>query len=158
MLAVYFKLTGIAVPTTHGILDINEKPKAGELEDSFVKNYSKKSGYLDRNEEPAFQYEPENEDSGLDVMQRRFPVHQIKEITHLLNVSVTEYLTAVYLYSFYLNVADRKNAKPIKVQVPIDLRPFYHSNTLRNFSLYVNVGIDPKKCSDDFHEILTQTA
>lgn len=158
LLAVYFKLTGIAVPATNGILDINEKPKAGELEDSFVKNYSKKFGCLDRNEEPAFQYEPENEDSGLDVMQRRFPVHQIKEITHLLNVSVTEYLTAVYLYSFYLHIVDRKNAKPIKVQVPIDLRPFYQSNTLRNFSLYVNVGIDPKKCSGDFHEILMQTA
>ncbi|MGN1418023.1 MAG: hypothetical protein ACI4W6_01695 [Acutalibacteraceae bacterium] len=156
LLAVYFNLSGIPVPATNGVLDINEKPEVGELEDASLKYYSKEFGYLSRNEASAYQYKPETEDNGLNIMQGRFSVQKIKEIIHLLNVSVTEYLTAAYIYSFYLNILDKERAKPIKVQVPIDLRPFYHSNTLRNFSLYVNVGIDPKKCDCDFSEILSQ--
>lgn len=154
LLAVYFNLMGNSVLPTNGVLDINEKPDLEELEDSYVKNYDKKSGFLNRNETVSYQYEPDKPDKELHVTQGRISVSEIKAITHALNVTITEYLTAVYIYSFYQNIEDKQNCKPIKVQVPIDLRPYYNSKTLRNFSLYVNVGIDPKKFGYEFYDIL----
>ena len=37
---------------------------------------------------------------------------------------------------------DHKRASVLKVSVPINLRAFYPSRTLRNFSSYVNLGVD----------------
>ena len=155
LLAVYFNLMGDSVLPTNGVLDINEKPDLEELEDSYVKNYDKKSGFLNRNETVSYQYEPDKPDKELHITQGRISVFELKAITHALNVTITEYLTAVYIYSFYQNIEDKQNCKPIKVQVPIDLRPYYNSKTLRNFSLYVNVGIDSEK-EYSFYEILIE--
>ena len=155
LLAVYFNLMGDSILPTNGVLDINEKPDLEEIEDSYIKNYDKKSGFLNRNETVSYQYDPDKPDKELHVTQGRISVSEIKAITHALNVTITEYLTAVYIYSFYQNIEDKQNCKPIKVQVPIDLRPYYNSKTLRNFSLYVNVGIDPEK-EYSFYEILIE--
>lgn len=154
LLAAYLNLLGDSVLPTNGVLDINEKPDLEEIEDSYVKNYNKKCGFLNRSEQASYQYVPEKIDGELHITQGRFSVSQIKNTTHALHVSVTEYLTAVYIYSFYRNIKDKQNCKPIKVQVPIDLRSYYHSKTLRNFSLYINVGIEPKKRNYEFNDIL----
>lgn len=154
LLAAYFNLMGVPVLPANGVLDISDKPSAEELEDSFIKNYNRKYGFLNRRESSAYQYEATLTDEKLHIMQGRISVSQIKSITHSLNVSVTEWLTAVYVYALYQNIENKSKSKPIKVQVPINLRPYYSSKTLRNFSLYVNVGIDPKKCDYEFYDIL----
>jgi NRPS condensation-like uncharacterized protein len=45
--------------------------------------------------------------------------------------------------------------KPVKVCIPINLRRFYPTNTMRNFASYVNPGIDPKYGEYDFDETLS---
>lgn len=154
LLAVYFNLLSADIPCTNGVLDINGKPDDAELEDSFVKNYDKSAGYLSRREESAYQYVPIKADNELHIKQGRLSVSSLKEITHALNVTVTEYLTAAYIYAIYKCNDARVSEKPIKVQVPIDARPYFSSKTLRNFSLYVNVGITPKSRTYTFYEIL----
>jgi len=44
--------------------------------------------------------------------------------------------------------------KPVKINVPINLRRFYPTETLRNFAIYVNPGIDPRLGTYSFDEIL----
>ena len=39
-------------------------------------------------------------------------------------------------------IKKRKNSnKPVKISIPIDLRPWFDSKTLRNFSSYINIAI-----------------
>ena len=45
--------------------------------------------------------------------------------------------------------------QPVKVCVPINLRKFYPTHTLRNFASYVNPGIEPRYGEYSFDEILT---
>ena len=153
LLAVYLNLTGIHVLPTNGVLDINERPHAAELEDSFLKNYNRKAGFLNRNEKAAFQYTQNNTDNKIHIAQCRMSASKLKCITHRINVTVTQYLTAAYIYALCLNGDKSTDTKAFKVQVPIDIRPYFNSNTLRNFSLYTNVGIDAKS-KYTFNDIL----
>jgi hypothetical protein len=50
----------------------------------------------------------------------------------------------------------RKRQYPVKVSVPINMRTFHPSETLRNFSLFINPGIDPKYGDFTFEEIVQQ--
>jgi hypothetical protein len=38
----------------------------------------------------------------------------------------------------------RRRQRPVKITIPVDLRRLYGSRTLRNFSLVLNVGVDPR--------------
>lgn len=159
LLAVYLNLTGLPVLPTNGVLDISEKPRTAELEDSFIKNYNRNVGFLNRNEKSAFQYTQDNADNKLHISQYRLSASDLKRITRRLHVTVTEYLTAAYIYALYLNNDKSVDSKAVKVQVPMDIRPYFNSNTLRNFSLYTNVGIDAENkytFDDVLFEILQQ--
>ena len=50
----------------------------------------------------------------------------------------------------------RRRQKPVRITVPVDLRRLYGSETLRNFSLVLNVGVDPR-CGDYSLEELCST-
>jgi NRPS condensation-like uncharacterized protein len=75
-------------------------------------------------------------------------------------VSLTEYLTAVYLYALqeiYNELSPfrkRRSHKTIRIEVPVNLRRLYHSKTMRNFSLYVMPGLDLRLGSYSFEEIV----
>ena len=47
----------------------------------------------------------------------------------------------------------RRFRKPIKVQLPVNLRRLFPSRSLRNFALYTNPEIDPRLGDYTFHEI-----
>lgn len=53
----------------------------------------------------------------------------------------------------YLKDNKKKN-RPIKVSVPVNLRKYYNSKTMRNFSSYLNIGIDLKYGTYTFEEII----
>lgn len=153
LLAAYFNLRGIYIPATHGILDLNEEPKAEELEDGYQKFYDKTKGKLPRNEKAAYQHYIHEENGDFSVMQGKFSAAELKKITKELGVTVTEYLIAVYAYSYYIN-RDTNIKKPIKIQFPIDLRKIFGLNTLRNFSLVTSLSLDYREKPFSFEEIL----
>jgi hypothetical protein len=67
---------------------------------------------------------------------------ELRALAKARGLSVTEYLTAVYFYALYVN-APKPLRKPIVVDIPVSLRGKYPSETLRNFSLFTNVGFLP---------------
>ena len=38
----------------------------------------------------------------------------------------------------------RRRQRPVKITIPVDLRRLYGSRTMRNFSLVLNIGVDPR--------------
>ena len=50
----------------------------------------------------------------------------------------------------------RARRKPVKVSVPVNLRPYYQSVTLRNFASYVNVGVDSALGEYTLEEVICQ--
>lgn len=69
-------------------------------------------------------------------------VEDLKAVAKKYSLTITEYLTAVLIYT-YLNTEER-DGKPISVSVPIDLRKRFPSGTMRNFCYMTDVSFDPK--------------
>lgn len=84
----------------------------------------------------------------------------IKAKSRQYDVSITEYLTAVYLYALQ-EVYDQQsklrktiNRKIIRIEVPVNLRKLYPTKSMRNFSLYVLPSIDLRLGHYTFEEIV----
>lgn len=146
----------LEVPCTDGVLDRLASPTEEELEDSFLRSYGEVA--KSRADTNAFQYRgtPESEEF-IHVTTLQANAAQVHDAAKALGVSVTAYLTAVMLTAL-ARLQDevqpkRRAQKPVKVLIPVNLRPLFGSSTLRNFALYVTPGVDPKLGAWDFAEI-----
>jgi len=54
-------------------------------------------------------------------------------------MTITEYLTAIYIYALYKAYYNNKSNKEISVSIPINLRKQYNDETLSNFFTYTNI-------------------
>ncbi len=94
------------------------------------------------------------------VLKAIVSLEQIKEVAHKKEVSITVYLTSVYLYILQeifegLNKYSKyKKRKKLRVQVPVNLRNIFPSKTMRNFTLFVMPEIDLRLGHYTFDEII----
>lgn len=148
---------GIDVPHTDGVLDISVRAKKEELEDSFLK-YSGKipSG---RKDTDAYMHSGTAlDDPFTPLVTGVLDVNELKSVCKGYGVSVTTYLASVMAYAFQSlqenEVPVCSKRKPVKIFLPVNLRNFYPSATLRNFILYVIPGIETKLGHYEFDEIV----
>jgi NRPS condensation-like uncharacterized protein len=85
----------------------------------------------------------------------KIPLDELSKTARRLRVSVTELLSAIYIDSIK-KIQNKKNNKVIRLQVPVNMRNYLPSVTMRNFSLFVSPEINPKLGDYDFEEILRQ--
>ena len=79
----------------------------------------------------------------------------LKEVCHKYGVSINEYLVGVFVYSVYQEcLKGMPSDKPIRVAVPVNLRPYFASNTTKNFFVMVSAEFHPTKEDYTFEEIL----
>ena len=157
--AEYLKLLGHDIPPTHGVLDCSESPKPEEMEDNFAK-YAKFRVVKSRKESKAFRLPgTELPPYNIRMVTGLIPLDRILSQARQHGVSLTEYLAGAYIYVLY-NIqkacGDRRQ-RPVKVSVPVNMRRFYDSTTLRNFSSYINPGIDPRYGDYTLDEVITLT-
>lgn len=153
--AEYLHLCGHPVVFDHGALDIHQPPDAAETEDAFLRMPLPKVR-ISRKESRAYHFPATAEiPHTLHIIAASIPCEALLRETKQLGVTVTEYLVSVMLYAACR--AQEKEGKrkklPVRVSVPINMRAFYPSPTLRNFSSFVNPGIDPRLGDYTFEEI-----
>ena len=80
----------------------------------------------------------------------------LKEESKKQGVTITQYLTAVLIYSIYQeNYVKAKGKRPIKVCIPVNLKKYFPSKTMSNFFSYITVEAQMKKDNlDTFDKIL----
>lgn len=145
--ARYLELQGYKIEKTDGVLDIFESPKASEIEDAYQSLYEK-GKRVSRKEQNAYWYTPEREENYLRVSSAVINSDSLKAASRRYGCTVTAYLGGVYAYSFLKQY--RKNSikimkNPVKISIPVNLRPYFEKDTLRNFASFVNVTVDPSQ-------------
>lgn len=84
-------------------------------------------------------------------------VTETKKICEKYNVTITEYLTSLYIYALFISLHKKKITKEFVITVPVNLRKYYKEDTLANF--FVCMNINPKiieKKLNDFTDILKE--
>lgn len=159
LVAEYLTLRyGVDIPRDDAILDCGAPPAREEVEDSFLTHAG--SVAIDRSEENAYHLRGDAEPDGfIRLITASIPVQKALDCAKGFGVSLTTFLTAVLIESVCeLQEADgvpQRRQKAVKICVPINLRRFFPSRTLRNFASYVNPGIDPRMGKYTFEEIMS---
>lgn len=147
LVAEYLALRyGAQIPRGDEILDCSCAADSEELEDSFTR--FAREATLSRHENAAYFIRGHRTPGYMHIISGSVPVEDIRRVARSFSASIGELVTAVLMCSI-ADVQAKEKSKcarslPIKVNVPINLRSFYPSRTLRNFASYVNPGIEPK--------------
>ena len=154
--AQYLRLLGIDIPCEKGVLDPHSAPDIRELEDDFL-HYAKKSQISRPKEQRAYQVGGQHLPShSLGVICGILPADQVLVLAHEAGLSLTEYLASVLLHTFFRHqkASGKQKKRPCVVSVPINMRQFLKSISMRNFSLFVNPRLDPRYGDYSFEETL----
>ena len=115
------------------------------MEDSFKTVFSGRKGELEKNV-PAYHIKGRRlSKSGLRDIRVVMPMDRVKAVCRRMDCSVTDLLTGLMLdalQKLYRADDNPKKRSVLKVSVPVNLRPRYGSRSVRNFSSYVNLGLD----------------
>lgn len=145
LLKRYFVLKGCEIGCSEGCLEYLDKPKREELVDSFFEHSNSEKG-LKHKEKSAYFIKGTNEENGvINSTIGIMSVSELKEIAQRHNAKLFEFIVAVLGYVIQKRAKSCKN--PVKISVPIDLRSFFESESLRNFSGYLNVELPVKEYS-----------
>lgn len=124
-------------------------------EDSYLKNYRHKAKKQYKTAR-AFHLKGEHiPPLQLSVIHGYLKLPELKGACKRRGLSINQYLVAVFVWSIYQeSLHGQPSKKPISVCVPVNLRPFYDSNTTKNFFTVVSAVFHPEKESYTFEEVL----
>ena len=147
---------GIPIGAGDGVLGRLEEPTAQELEDSFLKYAGPVSA--SRRESNAWRLTGTPEPDGYrNLTCFRLSVSQALAAAHSQGVSLNTWLCAAMMEALLElqreKIPWRSLRRPIKVQLPVNLRRLFPSASLRNFALYTNTEVDPRLGDFTFPEL-----
>lgn len=130
----------------YGILYYKDLPTPEETEDSF-QYYALENRNLNLKENTAFKI-PGTRIKGREVRITHVlvSVEELNKLSKKYNSTITEFLTALIIYSIMKSRAyNAAEKRPIKISIPVNLRKRFPSKTMRNFSSYINIEISPEQ-------------
>lgn len=142
--------------------EVKDKISSGiflDQEDSYVKNFKKGHAKV-YNSERALTLKGERLPKGeIGVIHGYMPVDQLKKVSKEYGVTINQYLVAVFIYSVYKEYLKGQPSKlPICCCVPVNLRPYYDSHTMKNFFAMVSAVFKPEKESYTLEEVIQLVA
>lgn len=157
--AAYLRLLGHTGIENGGfVLDINSAPEKEELEDAYMR-YANAKVRPPRLQEKAYRVRGTAEPFyTLNIIDGIMSVQEVMAVAKRYNATITEYLNAVLLQALLTKQLEEPHfrLRPVKIAMPVNLRRFFPSVTLRNFITMIYPGIDPRLGDYTFEEIVVQ--
>ena len=156
--AVYLELLGHSITPSGFVLDIHSVPDPEELEDAYMR-YANARVKPPRPGEKTYRVRGTKEPFyTLNIIDGIMSVKEVMAVAKKYHATLTEYLNAVLLYALLKKQEDDVplHLRPVKIAMPVNLRRFFPSKTLRNFITMVYPSIDPRLGDYTFEEIVTQ--
>ncbi|MDE6606457.1 MAG: alcohol acetyltransferase, partial [Lachnospiraceae bacterium] len=156
--AVYLRLLGHEISCGGFVLDVSEEPDPEELEDAYIR-YANAQVRPPRPMEKTYRVRGTKEPFyTLNIIDGILSVKEVAKVASSYDATITEYLNACLLYALLQKQQHdwHRKLRPVKIAMPVNLRRFFPSKTLRNFITMVYPSIDPRLGDYTFKEIITQ--
>jgi len=132
------------------------------LDDSFNRYYDKsKVSERNKKKDPrrVFVYNGERL-SGyrLRIIEGTMSVSKLREKAHEYHTTITVFLTALIICSISDEMTLKDIQKPVVINIPVNLRPYFTSLTARNFFGLLNVTYDFSRQSGKLKDVITYVA
>lgn len=145
LVAQYLRLGGVDIPEAEGILSPTTEFDPEELEDAYSRYVGPASSMVKRNEGSAWHMTGTAEPADtIHIITGIIPLDRLRAISKSYGASLTDFLVAVLMQTMLekKQADDPLSGRPVRISVPVNCRNWFPSRTLRNFSLYVNPGVD----------------
>ncbi|MFU0828682.1 MAG: Alcohol acetyltransferase [Lachnoclostridium sp.] len=110
-------------------------------DDSFLKYYTGKRMSLTAKIQKAYHIKGNRkEENRMQLVEGTMSVKSVLSAAHEYNTTLTVYLTALFLYSIYKTMPERKKKYPVVLTVPVNLRNYFESVSARNFFGTILIG------------------
>ncbi len=160
VLMTYFKRCGVNIPAEVEYPQPAEPVKEEEFEDAYQRYFRKNSPVVSKNP-PAFHLPYTlKKKPRFNTRVTVLPLKEVLKAAKEKGYSITVYLVSVYLmvlqeiYERLNETEKQKTHKVLRINVPINLRAIYPSETMRNFSLFVRPEIDLSFGHHTFNDVL----
>lgn len=156
--AVYLRLLGHEISNGGFVKDINEAPDPEELEDAYMR-YANARVCPPRPAEKTYRVRGTREPFyTFNVIDGIISTKEVMNVAKKYHATITEYLNAVLLYALLEKQKSERRfrLRPVRIAMPVNLRRFFPSKTLRNFITMVYPSIDPRLGDYTFEEIVLQ--
>lgn len=117
-------------------------------EDSFMRNYRRSHPKAYKTEKAFLIKGDKLPKNHLGIIHGIMKVSQLKEVCRRYGMSINEYLVAAFAYSVYKEY--NLGGKPVRVAVPVNLRPYFKSVTTKNFFVMVSAEFKPDETRSDY--------
>lgn len=144
--AEYLRLTGIEVKPDETLWDVGEIPEPEEFENAFTKVPLERSGsgFVDKT---ALQMNGQlSHTKPCRVLHFKMDADRLRAAAKAYDATITVYLLALEFLSAKAAIDDLQG--DVSIQVPVNMRKFYPSKTVRNFSMYCGVRIPIQQIRD----------
>lgn len=136
---------------------VTKEDPCENVRDAFKVYYDKNGEKENSAEAEAFHFPEEYEDNYTKLLFAEMSTSAVKTLAHKQNMTVTEYLTAVLMLGIIRSNPVPVN-EPITVAVPVNLRRFFPTLTVRNFTVQTFITFMPDGRRDiTLEEILEAT-
>ena len=131
-----------------------------DSEDSYLKNYKKPGKERKKyNRNKAVVVKGRELPPGeVGIMHGRMPVAELKEVSKRYHVTINTFLVSTFVYAIYKEyLRGQPSEDPISCCVPVNLRPYFDSHTMKNFFVMVSAEFKPEKEDYTFAEVVELT-
>ncbi len=142
----YLRLTGVSFRPHESLWDISATPATEEFENAFAKvpQSHTASGFVDK---PAVQMNGRvSAIKPCRILHFKMDTEQLRAAAQRHNATVSVYLLAQMFLAGRAATDDLQGEASI--QVPVNMRKFYPSKTVRNFSMYCGVRLPVSEIND----------
>lgn len=137
----YLLFEGEQIESEDKLLLPEDHIENSEIEDSYLRYYNPSFTKRAKSEKTYQIKGNEFELRGNNTIHGTMDAQVLNEKAKEHGVTITAYLTAVLIYSIYLeNNSILQNKKNIIIAIPVNLRKLFPSTTLRNFFGVTNIG------------------
>ena len=129
-----------------------------DKEDSYIKNYKKpgKDRKKYKHEKAVIVTGESFPGDEVGVMHGFMPIAELKAACKRYGVTINKFLTGVYVYSIYKEyLGGHPSEDAISCGVPVNLRPYYDSHTMKNFFAILAAEFRPEIDDYSFEEVLS---
>ncbi len=154
--ATYLRLLGHSITNGGFVFDLLKEPDEEELEDAYLR-YATSKVTPPRQKERTFRINGTKEPFfTLNIIDGIMSSNEVHSVASKYKATITEFLISVLIFSLQQKQKQESPLKerPIRIAMPVNLRRFFPSKTIRNFISMIYPSIDPRLGEYTFEDII----
>lgn len=129
-----------------------------DIEDSYLSNYKKKEKKTYKTAKAVIIKGEKLPINQFAIIHGMMPIADIKAVAKSYGVTINQYIVGTYMWAIYQSyLKGRPSEKPLTVAVPVNLRPYFSSDTNKNFFVVVTAEFKPEKEEYTYEEVMEIT-